>query len=781
MQHGALVVHIREYTQPLEKTIHRALGASADQIPIPLPEGSSLPDLIRTVCDAIGGTLVLILDQFEGLYGPAIDDEQRAATLESLAEALRAVDPELLRLVIALREDALDHWGELKEHLPELWNTPIPLFPLDRKQAQLAIEAPLAELGFPNGVSYVGDLVPSRLVPELAALTPEEPNWITPSHLQIVCYWLYETASTRRPPHINQELYRELKGAAGIMASYVGDTLKTQLSTQRPLAQYLMEAMAYPDLGPWVPPDELPLNGSTPEEVRDVLDRLVEAQLVVSRGVNGRQEYAFANPVVAQGVRDQAPPAVKRRYQAYEDLERAWSAWLAHESLASRVQLGHLEEARSHLSPSAVKVLLLLRSAVARNTPDNAWPTELRAADQGTELIRQLEEPYATDLAWHSAPSTLDQAQHLLGLDDGGLPDRPGDTGRAFGPVAWSAASHPEPTTRQTAALALTALEPYPEEALDRLRWALGAGANGRHRWLRKIELRGTLADADPDNELLDSDLSSIDRIGRWLWRARRRMIRDRHSIFWPAMGGGIGAALALGLLRAAIGALTGRPVGIQFALNFWWAWILGAALSLGLTLAEPLLLSRSEKGEETPPIWRAPLHPDRRPALLAVCLGTIFFGLANLLVAWFNGVTLSKAPLVAPMGFVAGLGLSIALYGQPRAGRRLGVLGWLSRLGVAALTFGLTQAIFIIAVGQRAYTLPIVRSGNYYYAQLFDAAQKRWPDMVLECCTGWPTHLALIDAALVGIALAIGITAGLLVAVSWLNRWLGLIDQSDG
>jgi hypothetical protein len=779
---GKLVVKLQDYTQPLEKTIREALGASPDQISIHLPEGLELPDLVRTVCAETDGTLVLVLDEFESLFGANPGDKGRAAIIESLAGSLRAVESEYLRMVIVLRAEALNRLVEIQDQLSDSWNRPIAIDPLDPEQARAAIKEPLAALRHPGGVSYVPKLVSTVLVPALGELTPDDPDRITPAHLQIVCNWLYQSASTRESPLIDEDLYRELDGADGILATYVDTTLETQLSTESAAAKHLMESMAYPGRGPWVPPEQLPLNGYSLEQVRDVLDRLAGAALLMSRRANGTREYAFASPIVAQKVRDTAPPAVRRAYQAKGDLERVWSGWLAHESLASRVQLGHLERARDYLAAPGVKVLLLLRSAVARNTLDNPWPAQLRGADKGPDLIQQLEEPEAPDPARPSDPSTLDKARRLLGLADEDLPDLPGDNGGNFGPVAWSAASHPDPVTRQTATLAMTALEPYPRKALARLGFALEDSAKGWQHWLRQGELRGSLADADPDNERLSSNLSSIDRLGMWWWRARRRVIRDRHRIFWLMVGGGIGAGLALGLLRAVIGALAGQFqfVGIEFATSFWWAWILGAALSLGITLARPLLLNRSEKGEGTPPMWRAPLHPDRRPVVLAVCLGTIFFGLTNLVVAWFNGLSLSKAPLVAPLGFVAGLGLSLTLCDQPRAGWHLGILRWLRRLAVAALAFVLTQAIFIIiAGGQPAHTLPIVRSGSYYYAQFFEFVEMRWPWLVVQCCTGWPNYLALIDAALVGIVLTIGITAGLLLAEDWLKRWRDLINQS--
>jgi hypothetical protein len=775
MQYGALVIHLSEYAQPLEKTIRIALDASADQIHIPRPDGLSLPALVRAVRDATGGTLILVLDQFERLFQPPINENERAAKIEGLAQALQAVEPEYLRLIVVVRTGALERLVELQDYLPDLWCLPIPIWPLSREQAQVAIEAPLAELNYPGGVSYGRGLVAERLVPDLDELYPRAADQIVPAHLQIVCDQLFQAAWQRRPPHIDEGLYRELGGAEGVLAAHVENTLETKVSAEKVLAKQLMQAIAYPGLGPWVPTEQLPRNGSSLGQVRDVLERLVKAALLVRRAVNGRREYAFASPVVAQKVREDAP----RRYEAAVDLQHVWSAWLVHKSLAGRVQLQHMQQDRALLSPTAVQVLLLLRSAVALDMLDNPWPAQLRSTNQGTELMRQLEEPDAPGLTWYGATSTLEQAELLLGLR-AKLADSPGDGRGAFGPIAQSAVRHPQPVTRQTAALALTALEPYPQAALDRLRWAMAANAKGWRHWARKAELRGTLADADPAEETLRSNLTTMDRVGMWGWRARRRLIRDRQRIAALMVGGGIGAGLALGLLRAATGALAGRMVGIQFAMYFWWAWLLGAALSLGMALSEPLLLGRQEKRGTTPPIWRAPLHPDRLPTLLAVVLGTLFFGLSHLLVAWFNGLSLTKAPLVAPMGFVAGLGLSLGLYGQPRAGWRLGIFSWLLRLGVAALTLVGTQWVFIWTEGGKGQGIAIAWVGTFYWSAFGDCERPWWQRFV-NSVPQWPDYLALLDAVLVGVVLTVGIAAGMILAAKALVWSRERVNRAEG
>jgi Na+-driven multidrug efflux pump len=87
----------------------------------------------------------------------------------------------------------------------------------------------------------------------------------------------------------------------------------------------------------------------------------------------------------------------------------------------------------------------------------------------------------------------------------------------------------------------------------------------------------------------------------------------------------------------------------------------------LGMALAEPLLLSR-------PPEIAERLAA-RRPAMLAAALGMLSFGIAHIIVAVLNGLNLTQVPLLAPMGFVAGLGLSLVLYAQPRTGWHVGIL----------------------------------------------------------------------------------------------------------
>jgi hypothetical protein len=279
---------------------------------------------------------------------------------------------------------------------------------------------------------------------------------------------------------------------------------------------------------------------------------------------------------------------------------------------------------------------------------------------------------------------------------------------------------------------------------LNYLDEALRGGLQGWRRRQRRAELYGAMADSNSEIEMevdrRKSDLPLLDRIWIWLWRACRRVFRDRHRIAWLTLGGAIGAGLGLGLLRAEIEALAPNAdfVGIQFAIYFYWGAMLGAALSLGMALAEPLLLSRPEATGDAPAIWRAPLHPDRLPAVVAVVLGTLFFWIGHAIVTFFNSFpSLSniRDPLRGLMVLVAGLGLSVALYVQPKSSQPRGIVGWLGRprtaLSLATAAFGFVLAEWVFIAINRGPALNIAWSMSAYKAKFLDYLLTRDPSVI--------------------------------------------------
>jgi hypothetical protein len=762
-QEGALVVLVPDYAQPLVD-IRDRLIPYADQANLDLSPDQPLPDFAHALVTARQQGIVLILDQFERFFQPDVSAQERTALVDSLAHMLTTISPHFLRLVIAIREDARGRLDELEPHLPDLWRASVHLLPLKRQQAQQAIEYPLDRLTPEYPAFYADEIVQSRLLPDLIALAPQQHDRVLPAELQIVCGRLYQEARDRDTRRINESLYDEIshgKGAEGIMASHLDDTLHTALAGRQELARQILVAMVDPALNFWVAPAKLSLPQADLADVVATLNDMVRAQLLILRAVDGRLEYAFASHSVAQAARRLAGPEAQRRYQAEERLKLSWSAWLVDDALAGPEQLRSLARVGTHLEPRPVQVLFLLRSAVARDEPVQLWFSWL-AEEPRASLVRQLEDPEDPAVRQPSSRTTLVQAQYLLGLRDERLPELPGHA--PFGHVAWLAARHPDPARRETAALALAAA--YGSPALDRLDQAMRTEDRAPHRRGRRAELRGALADADPHLEKENARLPLLDRLAIWWWRFRRRLIRDRRRLAGLTLGGAVGAGLGLGLLRALIAILAGDLlVGVQFALYFYWGAILGAALCLGMLLADALLLLRPGAADHA-----AAERTRRPPPILVVALGTLFFGLAQVVVAWLNGLSLARAPLVLPLGFLFGLGLSIALYGQPSAGWRVGVGRSLLRLGAAVAAAVLTQAVFILVEG-KGIGITIAWPGTFYRSHFTDSVH-RWLPGLLERSTNWFDLLGLLDAALVGAVLAIGITAGLILSADWLKKW---------
>jgi hypothetical protein len=188
------------------------------------------------------------------------------------------------------------------------------------------------------------------------------------------------------------------------------------------------------------------------------------------------------------------------------------------------------------------------------------------------------------------------------------------------------------------------------------------------------------------------------------------------------------------------------------------WGAAMALAVCYGLLLADPLLL----RPLQVTPAPRQ-IRGRYRHFALAVALGTACAGLALLVLGVLGALDLPEDTLVAPLGFLAGLGLALALYGQPAAGwRATNWSSWL-RLAVAAAGSALVQWILDANPGRgvgTAIAWPYTR-----YAAYFTAVLDRWWPGLTGRFPGWAYTLGRVDAALAGAVLALGITLGMIAA----------------
>jgi hypothetical protein len=462
--------------------------------------------------------------------------------------------------------------------------------------------------------------------------------------------------------------------------------------------------------------------------------------------------------------------------------------WAREGGLASKAQLEFLKQGGDSVQFTPLDAVLLLRSAVEYDQYSNDWVEVLRKV--GLAWLGQVHTREHV-----TAETEMDLAEKQLGLDAQILNPAPEKVGN----LTWSAVSNGDTRTAQTAALALLALGP--ETVINQIQEALQEISDTGLRRRRRAVLLGTLAEADPKMAtILPKEIDNIqDRLAVWWWRVRKNVRRDQAQIRQWSLGGAIGGALALAVLRAFLAIFNSRPMGSEFAVNSYWGFIVGLGLVFGIVLAGPLMLQNSmvpEPGQE------------RRLDTLAILLGGLGFSVANGLVAWMTGLGLSLAMFFRFVltTFCSGMGLSLGLFKQPRAGWLLGAGGWLKRLAMAAIALALLQSpvlceaatkpgggywldnaqwtisaitetsqsivnkySFYPFLNTRFNRCVAVETGTCCFACSSSATKPSTTGFLSTCLAQW---LSVIDAALVGVVMTLGITAGIHFSQTRLSRF---------
>jgi hypothetical protein len=798
----ALAFRLQDYQNP-EHTLGVGLQAEAVSHDLSLvgEDGKlpPLPLLLRSAAEKMKRLIVLVLDQFELMFEPSVTKERREAFVRLLVESVRDTDESQLRIVFVARTDVLHRVGELEKSLPRILSCPYQLFPLRRKKddEEAESEAEQAVLKPLNAVeSVIGfdlNFVRKRLLPDLDEMTPSDPGYILPSHLQVVCEGLYRAARPEgRVKRVDEAVYDKLGGADAILAEFFRERLRTGLSEEsRRLAPQLLAIMAAStDLWGWMKPADFGLRDVPPEEIAAVLNDLIRADILLrAYDPEGNPRWAFVNEIVPREVRLLAGTGeqVRDRFNAGDELDRVWNTWVSLKKFATQEQLRYLTTSGGHLKPRAVKTLLLLRSAAERNEPTGHWVMRLRgtgADEEGRNLIRQLEMPEAVPATEAASVTTLMRARELLGIDEEKMPSGTNSDGAddATRPKLLKVSDgafyrHSQPSARQTCALALDAVDP--SFAAGKLEDAFRKAGGGWRELKYYAEARGALADADA--ELPTTGLPPTARVLARLWRARREDAREGKRVRKLTVGGAVGGGLGLGamyVLTTTPGTDFASPL-VNFVAGSFFGGILGAALSFGRALAKPLLVGGASRGPGGAPsaLWDV--------AALGVALGTLCFGIAHMILklsVLFN----YEASFVVPyslLSFVAGLGVCAALAFAPRPRRLANAQVWALRLTLASAAFVLVAFIIQSAWDVKEASLRLSRSVENATDMINDTeggglSSLSWVS-IFKLFSNSPSTLALLDAALGGAAFVIGMRAGLSRAHE--SERAGRRDEEEG
>jgi len=363
-----LVISVRALDNPastLRQVLRRRLPEAS------LPADGSLPDFMAAAVRASGGTILIVLDQFEEFFirlGPQV----RQVFIEELGALYDAQDV-AVKLVISLREDWLAALSELEARIPDLFRVRQRLLPLSREQARQSITAPVAGLG----IAYEPALV-ERLLTDLG---DGMASGVMPPQLQLVCDALYKAASEAKTLTIGLANYAEMGETSGILQRYLAQELAHLPQAERQLAQLLLEELVTAQKTKTVKDVEelaLALEDDT-TAISPLLEKLVRARLLRPLEQEGRQVYELAHEYLIQQI-DLTPEARERKL-TQDILFQAVDNWHSTQTLLSAERLILLRPWRDQLRLNMDALELLLRSALASQTDLVQWSERAQKAD----------------------------------------------------------------------------------------------------------------------------------------------------------------------------------------------------------------------------------------------------------------------------------------------------------------------------------------------------------------------------------------------------------------
>jgi CHASE2 domain-containing sensor protein len=342
---GTVVVLLDEWlgdpAAELWRLVHRALpsgdGDSREEL-----GDRSLHDALDALSRAQNLEFLIVLDQFEEyLAGHPPEAGDRFG--EELPRLV--ADRDLpVRLLVALRDDALAGLDRFKGRLPELFDNYLRLDRLGPKAAREAIEGPIERWNSdaPEPVELEDGLVDEVLrqltageVALAPAAAPSDDARIEPAHLQLVMARLWTAETAAHSTTLRLATLDRLGGAATVVRTHVRTAMSSLSARDQRLAAQVMRYLVTPsgakvrhvasDLAEYVDRPE--------PEVRGLLERLSSGALRILRpapaplGSSAPTAYEVFHDVLTGALLDWRSRFERRRLEAR-------ARWLLHALVA---------------------------------------------------------------------------------------------------------------------------------------------------------------------------------------------------------------------------------------------------------------------------------------------------------------------------------------------------------------------------------------------------------------------------------------------------------------
>jgi conflict system STAND superfamily ATPase/FHA domain-containing protein len=283
-----------------------------------------LDAFLQVLGDALGGTIVVILDQFEEylLYHPT-DQEGQAFDVE-LARAINRDDVDC-NVLISLREDGLAGLDRFRARIPNLLSNMLRLNHMDLASAETAIRRPVEiynekDRGEASPVTIEDDLVQAVLADVRTGQVKlsdrhgsgqvhadADSDRIETPFLQLVLERLWQADVQAGPRKMRLETYRRLGGAQTIVSSHLGDVMHRLNGREQAMCAAFFDRLVTPsgtkiaysvsDLAQFARGNE--------REVAAILDRLTDARIlrtVEARAGDAARRVEIFHDVMAPAV-----------------------------------------------------------------------------------------------------------------------------------------------------------------------------------------------------------------------------------------------------------------------------------------------------------------------------------------------------------------------------------------------------------------------------------------------------------------------------------------------
>lgn len=411
IKEGRIPIYARVYEDPL-LAIKRAIAPPSQDIWPKMLHSLTLQEFLGRACRFLSKRvqeLVVILDQFEEFFIFHQFEEHRQPFIKELAECYN--DSTLqVRFILALRKDYYSDLAEFQPRIPTILYNEVRLGEVTYDEAIAAITGPVARLG--PSIAYEDSLL-NELLADLQHGGMELP------HLQIICTQLFHGLN-QNETLITLTAYDRMGRAEGILGGYLRSVLERLPGNGASIAREVLKELTSSEITKRVLSFEMLVSrlATDPNELEELLNRLVDARLLRSDEIAGEVVYELAHEYLLNEIQTWLDPKDSEYKRAEELLIREVANWHAHGTFLPKERLSILYKHRNKFKIENETWRFLLSSAIEANSDIEGWSNLVSAAGEDILVAALMDSRFDVRLAIVSSLGRIWNQSAVVSLGD---------------------------------------------------------------------------------------------------------------------------------------------------------------------------------------------------------------------------------------------------------------------------------------------------------------------------------------------------------------------------